>query len=83
MGSDFCFACELWQNHFGQLLAQFHTYLVEAVYIPDDALGKYFVFIKGNERAQGFRVKLPEHKRVRRFIPLKSSGRNKFFKLFT
>ena len=41
----------------GQLLAELDTPLIEGVDVPDDALDKYFVFVKRNQGAECSRVK--------------------------
>ena len=52
---------ELGQDLFSQLFAKLHTHLIEGVDIPNDSLGKYFVFIERNQLAEHlwgqFRVK--------------------------
>ena len=45
---------------FRQLLAQFHTPLIERVDIPDHALRENFMLIERDQRAERFGVQLPE-----------------------
>ena len=47
---------EFRHDPFGQGLTQFHSPLIEAVDVPDAALGEHLVFVQGD--------KLPEHKRA-------------------
>src|SRR4051794_36704072 len=45
-------ALELGQDLAGELLAQLHAPLVEAVDVPDDALDEDLVLVEGDQRAQ-------------------------------
>src|SRR5262245_34633062 len=45
-------ALELWDDTLCQNLAEFHSPLIERVDVPDCALGKYAVLVKGNQVSQ-------------------------------
>ena len=52
------------EDDLGQLLAQFHTPLVERVDAPDRALGKNAMLVKGHEFPESFRSEPPGYNHV-------------------
>ena len=46
----------VWQKVFCEFFAEFHTPLVEGIYVPDGALDEHFVLIQRDEFTQGFGI---------------------------
>ena len=64
MGVDRGLGIQFRENFTGQLLAQLYTPLVKTEDIPDDALNEDFVFIHGDQTAQGFGCEFLEQNRI-------------------
>ena len=60
MGGHWYVLLQLGQNCSSELFTQFYSPLIEWVYVPDHTLYKYLVFVKGDERPQGFGIQFPE-----------------------
>lgn len=58
-----------------QSLAQFHSPLIEAIDLPNDPLDKDFVFIQGDQAAEGVGIEPVGQQRIRGPIPLKDPMR--------
>lgn len=67
---------QLWIDCLGKLFPQLDSHLIERVDVPDDALGKDLVLVKGDERAQSLGRELLEQNRVRRPIAWEGLGAN-------
>ena len=61
----FRFAFEFWDDLVGQDLAELDAPLVEAVDVPDDALGEDGVLVEGYQLAEGRGVELVGYQHVR------------------
>lgn len=76
MGGDRAGGGEFWFDLFRELFAEFDSHLVVGVDVPDCALNKDLMFIKGDQTSKSLRVKSLNQQRVRRAISRKNFVRD-------